>query len=125
MDLTQAGLLQLLGIKRGEDRDLVLEPEAVHTNAFGTVHLAVLTALAEGAAWLATGGETSGDMVMPIALTANFVRPTSLAKGTLTAKPIVENRGGTFGVTGARVYQDGKVVALFTVTMFIQKPDAK
>lgn len=119
MNLANAGLIRLLGIAVHDGGFLTLTPTADHTNAFGTVHLAVLTALGEGAAWLAMG-----ENAVPTSVVSNFLRPTKIGEPLSTQVSVV-NTGKTLGLVDASVTQGGKVVATFRVSVMFFEPAAK
>lgn len=102
-----------LGLKPGDDDvtvHLTTRPE--HQIMPGTIHFAVLTAMAEVAAARAVG-----TAVVPASVTVNLL--SRAEPGTLVARGTLIRRGRSLAVAEGEVFRDDKRVAKATVTFAV------
>jgi uncharacterized protein (TIGR00369 family) len=105
-----AGFNASLGLSRLPDGGaLVLEARPEHEAFPGTVHFAVLAALAEIAA-----AEAVGAPVAPTAVSISLMKRA--ATGRLVGKGRLLRRGRTLAVAEGEVFQDEQLVAKAMVT---------
>jgi len=96
---------------RAEGDGLILEPRPEHEVAPGTVHFAVLTALAEISAARAAAAS-----VVPVEVSAQFLRRADSSK-PLVGVGRVHRAGRTLIFADGEVRQEGELVARASVTV--------
>ena len=101
-----------LGLEAGPDGTVVLEAEARHQVAPGTVHFAVLATLAEVSA-----AQAVGRSVVPAHVSLDLMRRA--APGRLEGRGRVLKTGRRLAVAEGEVRQDGELVAKATVTFAV------
>lgn len=122
--LDKSGLIRLLGIEEVDSRNrddhrLRFTPRwNQHNAAVDAVHCAILLALAEGASWLAVGGEGPAGTPLPVPTesTQRFLRAGKMGGGEIIATPTVLKRGRHQCVVEANVRQDGNHIAVVHTT---------
>lgn len=95
---------------RSDGGTLILDPRPEHEVAPGTVHFAVLTALAEISA-----ARAADAAVVPVEVSAQFLRRADSAK-PLVGEGRVHKAGRTLIFADGEVRQEGEVVARASVT---------
>ena len=99
-----------LGLRRGEDGEIFLDPGLEHQVAPGTVHFAVLTTVAEVAA-----AGSVGAMVVPATIDVQLLR-RAVPGRRLEGRGRLLRRGRRLAVAEGEVVQGNRLVAKATVS---------
>jgi uncharacterized protein (TIGR00369 family) len=102
-----------------------VDPHEAHFNPIGTVHGGVLCTLADSAAGCAVHTTLdAGVGYTSIEISVNFLRPVTLASGTLTATGRVTKPGRRVALAAAEIHDaSGRLVATATSNCLILSPD--
>ncbi len=101
-----------LGLRPGDDGEVVLDTRPEHEVMPGTIHFAVLTTLAEVAA-----AGAAGRPVVPATVHVQLLRRAT--PGRLVGRGRVLKMGGRLAFCEGQVLQDDKLVAHATVTFAV------
>jgi uncharacterized protein (TIGR00369 family) len=101
------------------------EVQTRHLNGLDTLHGGVLATLADTAGSCAVLSVVPAGVITPtLEMKINFLRPVSVASGTLRAEGRLISRGRTTGLAEARITDsEGRLVAHATVTCSIVSLD--
>ena len=102
-----------LGLRRGDDGRVILDPRPEHQVAPGTIHFAVLTTLAEVSA-----AGSVGAAVVPASVSVQLMRRAT-PDSRLEGRGKLLRRGRRLAVAEGEVTQDGRLVAKATVTFAV------
>lgn len=102
-----------LGLRRGENGTIVLDPRPEHQIIPGTIHFAVLTTIAEVAA-----AGSVGASVVPASLSVQLMR-RAVPDERLEGRGQLLRRGRRLAVAEGEVTQGDRLVAKATVTFAV------
>jgi uncharacterized protein (TIGR00369 family) len=107
-ELPAPPVLQMLGVERFEAHEgrvaVTMTVQEFHYNPLGTVHGGVIAALLDTAAGCAVHSTLpAGTGYTSLDLTTKFLRPVTLASGTLRCEGTVLSRGRTTALAEARL----------------------